>query len=128
MRRVSRRGFLTTGTAALGAWPVVRRLSPFALEAAGPVFQHGVGSGDPLADRVILWTRVTTTGPSAVDVSWVVARTPAMGNVVARGVTRTGAGRDFTVKVDVSGLEPATTYYYRFEAAGARSAPGTASS
>ena len=29
------------------------------------VFQHGVASGDPLADAVVLWTRVTPT-PEAV--------------------------------------------------------------
>ena len=36
----------------------------------------------------------------------------------------TGAARDFTVKVDATGLEPGTTYYYRFESLGARSAIG----
>ena len=44
--------------------------------------------------------------------------------VVSRGETQTGAARDFTVKVDVTGLEPGTTYYYRFESLGARSAIG----
>ena len=47
---------------------------------------------------------------------------PDVHQVVARGETPTGAARDFTVKIDVSGLAPATTYYYRFEALGARSA------
>src|SRR5688500_14729070 len=104
MRRISRRGFITTGSTALGAWPIVRHVSPLALAAAGPVFQHGVASGDPLADGVILWTRLTLDRPGATDVSWMVARTPALGNVIARGVTRTAAARDFTVKVEVSGL------------------------
>jgi phosphodiesterase/alkaline phosphatase D-like protein len=44
--------------------------------------------------------------------------------VVARGETRTGATRDFTVKVDVTGLSLSSTYYYRFEALGAQSVVG----
>ena len=55
---------------------------------------------------------------------WVLAANPTFTRVVARGETPTGAARDFTVKIDVSGLSAATTYYYRFEALGARSAIG----
>ena len=36
--------------------------------------------------------------------------------MVARGTVTTGPERDHTVKVDVGGLEPATTYWYRFSA------------
>ena len=52
------------------------------------------------------------------------ARDPKFARIVARGEQQTGASRDFTVKVDVGGLEPGTTYYYRFEAAKAQSAIG----
>jgi alkaline phosphatase D len=82
-----------------------------------------VASGDPRSDRVLLWTRVSG-GTGEVPIRWTVASNPALTRVVARGETRTGAARDFTVKVDVTGLAPATTYYYRFEALGARSAVG----
>ena len=89
------------------------------------MFRHGVASGDPLSDRVMLWTRVSPSNATRpVDVSWVVTTDPKLGEVVASGTTRTSAARDFTVKVDVSGLSPATTYYYRFEMPGARSAVG----
>jgi alkaline phosphatase D len=90
----------------------------------GP-FRHGVASGDPLADRVILWTHVTSSEPSAViDVEWRVATDPSMELVVARGSARTGPERDSTVKVDATGLQPGRTYYYAFQAAGERSPIG----
>ncbi|MBU6281886.1 alkaline phosphatase D family protein [bacterium] len=89
-------------------------------------FAHGVASGDPLADRVILWTRVTVAEPgdAPIPVRWTVARDPGMRDVVASGTQEAIAARDWTVKVDAVGLEPATTYYYRFEALGARSIVG----
>ena len=90
----------------------------------GP-FRHGVASGDPLADRVILWTRVTSNEASApIDVEWRVATDPSMELVVARGSVPTRSERDFTVKADATGLQPGRTYYYAFQAAGARSPIG----
>jgi alkaline phosphatase D len=114
MRRIPRRLFLATGAAA-AALPLI---STRRLQAAQPdgVFRHGVASGDPLADRVMLWTRVTVPAAETADVRWVVARDPKLSQVVARGGGQTGAWRDYTVKVDVGGLRPGTTYYFRFEA------------
>ena len=117
-RSPSRRDFFRTGgSAALlataPAWP--------ALAAQGPVaaFHHGVASGDPLADRVILWTRVTPPeGVTAVTVELTVATDPALSEVIGRGRQRTSAARDFTVKFDPSGLPAGRTLYYRFAALG----------
>jgi len=86
-------------------------------------FYHGVASGDPEADRVMIWTRVTTEEPS-VEVLWRVALDTAMSDVVATGLLSTDASRDFTVRVDVGGLEPFTFYYYEFESEGLRSVRG----
>lgn len=123
MRRVSRRDFLATSSVALGTLPLIRS-TPFE-QTADAAFRHGVASGDPLADRVILWTRVTPPNPTAeATVGWEVARDAKFAQVVSRGETRTGAARDYTVKVDVPGLDAGTTYYYRFESLGARSAIG----
>jgi len=91
--------------------------------AAAERFQHGVASGDPLPDGVILWTRITTDG-SGVDVDWEVAEDPQLTKRVASGIARTGGDRDFCVKVDVRGLQPAKTYYYRFTALGSSSRVG----
>lgn len=110
---LTRRDFLATGLA-IGTMPLVVRAQN---TSASPVFRHGVASGDPLTDRVILWTRVSPpAGTGTVDVSWMIARDPRMSRVVATGSARTSAARDFTVKIDPAGLDPATTYYYRFSA------------
>ncbi|MGR4864925.1 alkaline phosphatase D family protein [Caulobacter sp. LARHSG274] len=78
-------------------------------------FAHGAASGDPLHDRVILWTRVTApdaAGPTAVR--WEVATDPGFKTIVKRGRASAQAARDHTIKVDVVGLKPATDYFYRF--------------
>ena len=79
-------------------------------------FDHGIASGDPLSDRVILWTRVTpqTTGSRQFTVKWFMARDEQMRNIVKQGEVTTSAVKDYTVKVDVDGLEANTVYYYQF--------------
>jgi alkaline phosphatase D len=118
---LSRRDFLAAGLA-VGALPIIGRAQP---QASG-VFKHGVASGDPLSNRVVLWTRVTPTPgqSSPIDVGWMIAPDPRMSRVVGRGNARTSPDRDFTVKVDVGGLEPGATYYYRFFANGEQSVVG----
>jgi alkaline phosphatase D len=93
---------------------------------AGIQFQHGVASGDPLADRVILWTRATPPEGAAgrLAVSWIVAEDPQCAHVVARGQSETGSERDFTVKVDAGGLRPGRDYWYRFNVGDAVSPVG----
>jgi alkaline phosphatase D len=84
---------------------------------AGAVFQHGVASGDPLTDRVVLWTRVNPeTGTAGVGVAWVLARDDGLSEVVASGTATAEAAHDWTVHVDVDGLEPASSYWYAFRA------------
>lgn len=79
-------------------------------------FYHGVASGDPLSDRVIIWTRITLNPPiSPVTVNWQMATDTLFNNVVQSGTTSTDLGKDFTVKVDVTGLQPNSWYYYRFQ-------------
>ncbi|MEO1448353.1 MAG: alkaline phosphatase D family protein [Bacteroidota bacterium] len=80
-------------------------------------FYHGVASGDPLSDGVIIWTRVTpeTQNDTTLDVFWAVATDTGMTNVIQSGTFTTDANRDYTVKVDVNGLNAGTTYYYEFE-------------
>lgn len=87
-------------------------------------FYHGVASGDPLSDRVIIWTRVTVGQSGAVDVDWEVATDTTFSNVVASGTFSTDDSRDYTVKVDVTGLQENTWYYYQFEYDGQKSIIG----
>jgi alkaline phosphatase D len=65
---------------------------------------------------VILWTRLSPASDDPVDVSWELASDTAFAAVVASGETSAADQRDFTVKVDARGLQPAQTYYYRFRA------------
>ena len=77
-------------------------------------FQHGVASGDPLARKVIIWTRVTSERGGIVPVKWEMALDAAFRRVVRAGIALTDGRKDHTVKVDVSGLKPDTVYHYRF--------------
>jgi alkaline phosphatase D len=89
------------------------------------LFQHGVASGDPLSDRVILWTRITPARPGGrVEVKFAVATDPQLKRVVVRGRASTHAALDYTVKVDPQGLRPDTTYYYSFSVGDAKSPIG----
>jgi alkaline phosphatase D len=80
-------------------------------------FYHGVASGDPLTDRVIIWTRVTPQQfvPS-VEVAWEVSANETFSPLLTSGTVTTTPAKDYTVKVDVTGLQPDATYYYRFKA------------
>ncbi len=81
------------------------------------VFRHGVASGDPAQDSVVLWTRVSgQSGEVAVD--WSVATDPAMRDTVTQGTVYTSEIRDYTVKVIPEGLPAGTQLYYRFVVAG----------
>jgi alkaline phosphatase D len=78
-------------------------------------FYHGVASGDPLADRVILWTRITLDPPvNPVSVNWQIATDTSFANIINSGSVSTDSTKDYTVKADASGLQPNTWYYYRF--------------
>lgn len=78
------------------------------------LFSHSVASGDPLPDRVILWTKLAPGRAGTVDVFWEIAEADDFGSPVAAGWYTTDDRRDHTVKVDATGLEPGTTYFYRF--------------
>ncbi|MBL0726164.1 alkaline phosphatase [Piscinibacter sp. HJYY11] len=112
-------------------------------------FLHGVASGDPLQDRVMLWTRITPDAAMLdalarlerearsdsrardqlaeaknVQVQWEVASDSHFRQVVARGKAHATAERDYTVKVDAAGLRAGTRYWYRFQCLGHSSPVG----
>ena len=80
-------------------------------------FYYGVASGDPLSDKVILWTKVEVEDNQTepVEVTWQIANDEDMSDIVNSGAFTTDASRDWTVKVDADSLEPHTTYYYQFQ-------------
>ncbi|MES1201990.1 MAG: alkaline phosphatase D family protein [Pseudomonadota bacterium] len=77
-------------------------------------FAHGVASGDPGTDRVVIWTRITPQTTGAVPVGWVLARNRELTDVVRFGTVNADDARDYTVKVDVEGLRPGAPYFYGF--------------
>jgi alkaline phosphatase D len=128
---IGRREFFTLGgaAAAMVAGAASAHEGARGGERPGLVtFAHGVASGDPRRDSVVLWTRVTPrdadrTAP-VLPVRWVVAADARMRHIVKAGVALTGAHRDYTVKVEADDLDPGRTYYYRFAALGAWSPVG----
>ncbi|MFD5325018.1 alkaline phosphatase D family protein [Streptomyces sp. NPDC127092] len=117
---------------AVAAPALVAAASPALADAGAPSFLHGVASGDPLPDGVLLWTRVTPTpdalpgsgqGPD-VTVGWELAEDRDFARTVTSGTAVAGAASDHTVKVDVRGLRPATAYWFRFTAGGTVSPVG----
>ena len=124
----NRRDFFKRSSSAAVALAAVAPLAGFtdpAQAAAKNAFQHGVASGDPLSDRVILWTRVTPARPlQSFKVGYVVATDPGLSQIVQSGTAHSDLGRDYTVKVDVDGLQPGTTYYYQFNFKGVLSPIG----
>jgi len=94
------------------------------LEPALAPFYHGVASGDPLPDAVIIWTRITLSETEPVTVNWRMATDTLFSNVVANGTATTDSLVDWTIKVDVDGLTADTWYYYDFEHNGVHSLIG----
>lgn len=120
LKNPSRRHFVGRGAALIAAAPLAACLDAAELER--PVqFTHGVASGDPLGDRVILWTRVRGLDPNDsadVKLQWEVASDAGFAQRVASGEATASATTDYTVKVDAAGLQPGRSYHYRFKAHG----------
>lgn len=118
----SRRQFL--GGIGIGAGLLAVRGAVASDDTTG--FTHNVASGDPLANRVILWTRYRPSGDAArnVTVTWQVAADESFAALVSSGEAKTGPKKDYTVKVDAAGLAPARHYFYRFIAEGVTSPVG----
>jgi alkaline phosphatase D len=132
---MDRRSFLKAGLGigAIEILPLGSNTSLFSgsrTPATALVYPQSVGSGDPSANGIVLWTRLdplATTSSTAV-VTWQISTTPAFdtNNIVLQGVQTTSALADFTVKVILSNpaLQPWTLYYYRFGCEGVLSNTG----
>lgn len=117
----TRRGALGVAAAATAA--CAQSVETPAYEGVA-VFNHGVASGDPKHDRVVIWTRVSPDRPGPVPVRWIVARNRELTDVVKTGVVETGEARDYTVKADVTGLRSGAPYFYGFRAGETQSPVG----
>jgi alkaline phosphatase D len=104
--------------------------APTSTTVAKPVgenpFTLGVASGDPLPDKVILWTRLVvpvTTPP--VSVTWEIASDEGFAKDRQTGEIMALGEAGFSVHVDAERLQPNARYFYRFQANGYTSAVGT---
>lgn len=124
-RPLTRRTVLRAAGTLAGAGALTVAANDLSGNASGAptaAFAHGVASGDPLADAVLIWTRITPFadatpgsgrgGPASLR--WDVALDESFRQMVRSATVTTTAARDHTVTVDVTGLSPATRYFYRF--------------
>ena len=75
-------------------------------------YRYGVASGDPLTDRVILWTHAKSIDSNlSVPLTYEVATDSAFSTIVKSGSCVTTPETGFTTKVDFTGLNAGTTYY-----------------
>jgi alkaline phosphatase D len=96
----------------LGALGLASGAAP-ALAVQAPGFTHNVASGEPGADRVLLWTRFVAPGEGH-KLTWQVSPSADFARIVASGSTIAAAERDWCAKAWAEGLQPGTWYYYRF--------------
>lgn len=80
------------------------------------LFLHGVASGDPLTDSVVLWTKVELADDTSLAAYVEVYDDPELSKRVAAAYVDAQADRNGCIKVDLDGLKPGRAYYYRFRA------------
>ncbi|MCD9872377.1 alkaline phosphatase D family protein [Streptomyces guryensis] len=131
-----RRRFLAAGAAVLGATASAQLWLPGtarAAEATLPdgVFSLGIASGDPLPDGIVLWTRLAPDPlngggmpDSVVPVEWELAEDERFRKPLRRGVAQARPEYGHSVHVDVRGLRPDRSYWYRFRTSGQISPTG----
>jgi alkaline phosphatase D len=102
-----------------------------AIKLPATPFSLGVASGDPSPSGVVLWTRLAPeplTGGGMpnepVEVGWEVAEDERFRKIVQSGNSVAVPGWAHAVHVEVEGLLPSRSYWYRFHAAGETSPIG----
>lgn len=103
----------------------------FGIAFAQPVpewapFLHGVASGEPSENSIILWTRITPDSMimGGIEVEWKIATDPELTDVIFSGISEAKMDNDYTLKIKVENLNSGTTYYYGFSAFGKNSLTG----
>lgn len=79
-------------------------------------FKFGVSSGDPTSNSVIIWSHISPDNPDSISltVRWEISIYTMFNNILLFGVYQTDSSQAFTIKIDVVGLNPVSTYFYRF--------------
>ena len=82
-------------------------------------FNHGVASGDPLEDRVILWTRVTPQQAGPVEAILEISEDDNFSKIAYSKKLRTSSLSDYTIKYDFLAKQYCDSdkgFFYRFRA------------
>lgn len=132
MQFLSRRRFLELSGALAGSVTLSTAMSGCSLltgerPLSAARFDHGVASGDPAADGLIIWTRATpveNSDAASVTLNWELALDREFAKPVRNGQVDCSAANDFTVKIDVRDLSPGQTYFYRFQSKDQKSPVG----
>lgn len=96
----------------LGGISTLLAAGKLAAQDFGTGFTHGVASGEPGQDRVLLWTRYVSADEVALQFE--LAEDAGFTRPVSGGMVRAHAAHDFCAKAWATGLEPGKWYYYRF--------------
>lgn len=108
-----RRLLLKTGMFGLGALSLPGGALAAMQAALTKGFSHGVASGEPSQNSVLLWTRfVSDLADTKLRAE--VSETPDFRSITTGAETVAAPGRDYTAKAIVRGLAPGRAYYYRF--------------
>lgn len=119
---IDRRLLLKTASFGLGALTLPGGALAAMQAALTPGFSHGVASGEPSQNSVLLWTRyVSDRAESKLDVEVWEEGKPSL--IVSGGQTTASPARDHTAKLVVKNLEPGKRYHYRFIAADGTKSP-----
>jgi alkaline phosphatase D len=113
---LNRRDFIRLATAmgASLAWARPAQASRTPWREQRDLFPEGVASGDPDPHSVILWTRRPFERGGRQQLTVEVAEEQTFRRIVATATAPCSAAADWTCRVLVGGLKPATTYWYRF--------------
>ncbi len=98
----------------LGVWPAA---------AAQNGFTHGVASGDPDQQSVVVWTRFVPADGAVAELKVQIAEEPRFSRIVARGTATAGPATDYCARAIPTGLKAGRWYYYRFIAADGAKSP-----
>lgn len=106
---LDRRSLLKGGALGLGV-----AATPLSARLGERGFTHGVASGEPGQDRVLLWTRFV--GSQETKLGWQVGKTLDFARIDAEGEVTASPERDFCCRARAEGLAPGAWYYFRFTA------------
>lgn len=112
MTRLSRRDFLSLAAAFGATASLAARAAPSRIKwrERRDLFPEGVASGDPDSSSVLLWTRC----PSGRHLTVELAEDKDFHRVVATSPCALSPDADWTARVLVGSLKPASEYWYRF--------------